>query len=356
VTFALGRDNQAFLSQHMGDLDYYDAYCAFVRDIGLYEQLFAIRPAWLVHDMHPDYASTAYARERAAREGIGLLSVQHHHAHMASCMAEHGLSEPVIGVIFDGTGFGTDGAIWGGEFLVGDYRQFQRKAHFRYVRMPGGEQAIREPWRMALTHLTDAGLGDGPLKARLLHTALKPVQQMLDRGFRSPITSSAGRLFDAVASLVGVADRVSYEGQAAVQLEWLASEVAAEGSYPFSIEQEGVAGSVDEKLVIDTRPLIAAVVQDIEKRVDARVIARRFHSTMTLVIWQVCRRLRDATKLNSVVLSGGVFLNALLTSEVTARLKADGFRAHRHRLVPPSDGGLSLGQLAIAAAISTEPR
>jgi hydrogenase maturation protein HypF len=356
VTFALGRGRQAFLSHHLGDLDYYEAYRAFVRDVGLYEELFTIRPECLVHDLHPDYATTRYAQERAAGAGIGLLKIQHHHAHLASCMAEHGLSEPVIGVTFDGTGFGTDGAIWGGEFLVGDYRHFRRAAHLRYVGMPGGEQAIREPWRMAVAHLADAGVRSAPLEARLLPTQLETIKRMLERNFRTPLTSSAGRLFDAVASLAGVADRVSYEGQAAVQLEWLASQVTSAGAYPLSVEQVRDENPAESSFLIDSRPLIAAVAEDVDRNVDAAVIARRFHSAVVDVIAQVCNRLRETTGLGTVVLSGGVFLNALLTSEVSSRLRTDGFRVYRHRLVPPSDGGLSLGQLAIAAALLSEER
>jgi hydrogenase maturation protein HypF len=347
-TFALGRGRQAFLSHHLGDLDHYAAYRAFEKDIALYQELFAVRPKIVAHDLHPDYSSTRYAQERAAREGVELVPVQHHHAHLASCMAEHGLAEPVIGVTFDGTGLGTDGAVWGGEFLIGDYRQFRRAAHLRYVGMPGGDHAIREPWRMAVAHLTDGGMPSAPLKARLGAAELRVVEKMLERRFNTPPTSSAGRLFDAVASLAGVRDRVSYEGQAAVELEWLATEVKADGAYPFDV------GTMDEgagaALVVDTRPLIAAVATEAGQGVEAAIIARRFHTTVVDLVSAICRRLGKATGIEAVVLSGGVFLNALLTHEVNARLYGEGFRVYRHRLVPPGDGGLSLGQLAVAAA------
>ncbi len=262
ATFALGRGGQAFLSHHMGDLDYYEAYCAYVRDVGLYEELFAVQPEFIVHDLHPDYVTTRYAQERAAKQGSVLLTVQHHHAHMASCMAEHGIREPVIGVTFDGTGFGADGTVWGGEFLVGDYRQFRRAGHFRAVGMPGGERAIREPWRMAIAHLLDTGIHDAPVKARLLRSEWETIERMLLRRFQTPLTSSAGRLFDAVASLAGVADRVSYEGQAAVQLEWLASQTSPAGSYPFAIEKVRDADLAEPLFRIDTRPLIAAIAEE----------------------------------------------------------------------------------------------
>ncbi len=348
VTFALGRDRQAFLSHHLGDLDHYEAYRAFVRDVELYQQLFTIRPIVLAHDLHPDYVTTRYAQEKGSREGSELLRIQHHHAHLTSCMAEHGLSEPVIGVTFDGTGFGTDGAVWGGEFLVGDYRQFRRAAHLRYVGLPGGDQAIREPWRMAVAHLTDAQADSPALAARLSQMELRTIGRMLERHLNTPLTSSAGRLFDAVAALAGVRDRVSYEGQAAIELEWLATTTTADGAYPFDVSQPEEGET--EPLVIDTRPLIRAVADDVRRGVEAARIARRFHSTLVEVIAVVCGRLRRATGLGAVVLSGGVFLNALLTREVVERLGVEGFRVYRHRLVPPNDGGLSLGQLAIAAA------
>jgi hydrogenase maturation protein HypF len=374
--FALGRERQAFLSHHMGDLDHWDAYRAFVRDIGLYQQLFAVEPQVIVHDLHPDYASTNYARERAAGEGLRRLPVQHHHAHMASCMAEHGLDEPVIGVSFDGTGFGTDGAIWGGEFLVGGYREFRRAAHLRYVRMPGGDKAIHEPWRMAVAHLHDAGCSWADFDARVTPAARRTMETMIERRFNAPRTSSAGRLFDAVASIAGVRDRVSFEGQAAMQLEQLATESesgaepeaepAAEPDlpYPFEIEKAdepsngqspqlsvpvgwNPAGETD---IIDTRPLIRAVLGDVQRGVETRRVARRFHSTVVEIICQVCGKIRDETQLQAVVLSGGVFMNGLVAHEAAQRLRLAGFRVYRHRLVPPNDGGLSLGQLAIAAA------
>jgi len=339
ATFAIGSDRRAILSHHIGDLDHLEAYRAFERDIALYEKLFLLRPAWIAHDLHPDYASTRYAKRRATAEGLQIVAVQHHYAHMASCMAEHGLTEPVIGVTFDGTGFGTDGAIWGGEFLAGDFGGFARAAHFRYVAMPGGEQAARHPWRMAAAHLMDADSGCNGLERRQPATSLRTVRKMIERRFNSPLTSSVGRLFDAVASLAGVRDSVSHEGQAAMQLEWLASSVRPEAGYPFEYEGNQV----------DTRPLISAVARDADGGVGAARIARRFHSTLVDIIHRVCVELRNALNFHSIVLSGGVFMNALLTVESTRRLEQDGFRVYSHEKVPPNDGGLSLGQLAIAA-------
>ncbi len=341
ATFALGRGRQALLSHHMGDLDHYEAFRAFENDVALYERLFGVEPQVIVHDLHPDYVTTGYARLRAKQSGIELRTVQHHHAHMASCMAEHGLDEPVIGVSFDGTGYGPDGTVWGGEFLVGDYSAFRRAAHLRPVGMPGGEQAIHQPWRMAVAQLRDAETDLPALRARLLPVELRTIERMLERRFNTPLTSSAGRLFDAVAALAGIRDCVSYEGQAAIELEWLASEVAPDGAYSFELGRTG-----EGPLVVDTRPLIRAIATE---RAAAARIARRFHSTLVEIITAVCRRLGESTGLTAVVLSGGVFLNALLTHEVMVRLADAGFRVYRHRLVPPNDGGLSLGQLAVAA-------
>lgn len=344
-TFALGQGRLAFLSHHLGDLDHYDAFQAFTRDIELYQELLAVRPALIVHDLHPDYVSTGYATETARRIGCRLLSVQHHHAHMASCMAEHGLTEPVIGVTLDGAGFGPDGAIWGGEFLVGDLCNYQRMAHFRYVGMPGGDQATREPWRMAAAFLEDAQAECKPFAARILPAKMRTIKQMLAGGFHTPPTSSAGRLFDAVASLAGIRDLVSYEGQAAVELECLATEGKDLAVYPFL-----VAPATNSLRIIDTRPLIRAVAHDAEQSAAPATIARRFHSTMVEIIVQVCQDIHGHNGLATVVLTGGVFQNALLSSETTTRLKECGFLVYRHRLVPPNDGGLSLGQLAVAAA------
>jgi hydrogenase maturation protein HypF len=348
ATFALAHGHQAFLSHHLGDLDHSEAFRAFEREVPLYEQLFAFEPECLVHDLHPDYASTRYAKERAARTGARLVAVQHHHSHMAACMVENGLMERVIGVTFDGTGYGTDGTVWGGEFLVGRYSGFERAAQLRGVEMPGGERAIREPWRMAVAHLVDAGAEFGSISAKCGERDLATVRTMLERRLNSPLTSSAGRLFDAVAAIAGVRTHVSYEGQAAIELEALATDVPPDMAYPFELSAERPDPGARAVHVIDTRPLIRAVAQDAATGVGSARIARRFHSTVVEIVAAVCTRLRAETGLDAVVLSGGVFVNALLTSEVCARLRGDGFRAYRHRLVPPNDGGLALGQIAVA--------
>jgi hydrogenase maturation protein HypF len=347
ATFALARGRHAFLSHHLGDLDHYQAQRAYRAGIAHYEDLFALQPEVLAHDLHPDYVSTRYAAER----GLPRVAVQHHHAHLASVMAEHGLPGPVIGVSLDGTGYGTDGAVWGGEFLVGDYRDFRRAAHLRYVPLPGGDAAVREPWRMAVAHLADAGVARDLLAARVPDAALRTVEAMLRRRLNAPLTSSAGRLFDAVAALAGVRDRVSFEGQAAMELEWQASEARADGAYPFALQEAAEPGG---PLQIDTRPLIAAVAEDACGGAPAGVIGRRFHAALAQVIVRVCERLRAERGPSAVVLSGGVFMNVLLLGQAVAGLEVAGFRAYRHRLVPPNDGGLCLGQLAVAAARLTD--
>ncbi len=351
ATFALGRGPHAFLSHHIGDLDHYEAARSYAETIAHYERLFGFRSEFLVHDLHPDYASSHYVHASAGSRP--QMAVQHHHAHMASCMAENGLIEPVIGVTFDGTGYGTDGTIWGGEFLIGDYRAFRRAAHLRPVRMPGGEMAIREPWRMAAAYLQDARLGSVSASHLASDRELRTVRQMLDRGVSAPFTTSMGRLFDAVAALAGVKRHVAYEGQAAIELEWLASQVAPDDSYPFELQEATDCSATLNPIVLDMTELIGRVSEEVRAGVPSARIARRFHSAIVELIARVCCRLRVVSGLEAVVLSGGVFMNALLTTEVFDRLEADGFRVYRHRDVPPNDGGISLGQLAVAAARQT---
>jgi hydrogenase maturation protein HypF len=350
-TFALGLGHDGFVSHHIGDLDELSAYRAFSRDIELYERLFAVTPAVIAHDLHPEYGSTRYALERARVAGLPTLAVQHHHAHVASGMAEHGLVEPVIGVAFDGAGFGDDGTVWGGEFLVGDARAVRRAAHLRPVPLPGGDRAAREPWRMALAHLLDAGLDPGVLHRRVGAARIKTVTRMIERGVNTPRTSSAGRLFDAIASIAGVRDGVSFEGQAAMELEWLArpGQEESDAGYPHDIADEGGT------LTIDTRPLVLEACREAAGGRTAATIARRFHAGLAAIVEQVCVRLRARTGLEAVVLTGGVFLNVRLTLDCHARLAGAGFRVFSHRMVPPGDGGISLGQLAVAAARGGTP-
>jgi len=346
ATFCLGRGPHGFVSHHLGDLDELSALNAFERDIELYQEVFVTRPEIVVHDLHPDYASTRYAKQRAAAGGVVIMAVQHHHAHMASCMAEHGLEGPVIGVTFDGTGYGTDGTVWGGEVLVGGYGDYVRAAHLRPVPMPGGARAIRQPWRMAAAHLRDAGLSPSRLEGGVPGMAIRTVQRMMERGVNCPRTTSAGRLFDAAAAIAGVRLEADYEGQAAMELEWLAESAATAAPYPFEIAGE----TADGPLIIDTRPLIRAMAADAAGGVSQAGMACRFHVSVAHIIAGTCRLLGAATGIGTVVLSGGVFVNAVLTRETSRLLRRIGLRVYRHETVPPNDGGLSLGQLAVAAA------
>jgi len=351
ATFALGLGRRAYVSHHLGDLHELEAYRSYVAGVAHYERLFRIEPRRIVHDLHPDYASSRYARERAAREGLELVAVQHHHAHVASCIAENGVAGPVIGVAFDGAGYGTDGAIWGGEFLVGDCHAVRRAAHFAYVALPGGERAVREPWRMALAHLLAAGcdVGGLPLAARIGREPRRVVEQMIDRSLGSPPTSSVGRLFDAIASLVGVCDRATFEAQGAMRLEALARESDAGAcvpgeAYPFDLAAEG------DRLVVDVRPLLLEAARDVREGKGASTVSVRFHAALVEIIASVCARLREREGVGTVALTGGCFVNEVLLRGATDRLTAAGFRVYKQGRVPPNDGGLSLGQLAVCCA------
>ncbi len=271
-------------------------------------------------------------------------------------MAEHGLIGEVIGVTFDGTGYGDDGAIWGGEFLVGDYRAFRRAGRLRYVALPGGDRAVREPWRIALAHALDAECSVAAVDGAASPTVRRTVTAMIQQRLNAPLTSSAGRLFDAVASIAGVRQQVRFEGQAAMELERLAWRESPQRLYEFDLVREDDGRSAVPRLVIDTRPLIRGIAGDAARGLGAARIARRFHDTLVEMIVAVCGEIRRQSGLERVVLSGGVFMNALLTLQSSARLSSAGFRVYRHETVPPNDGGLSLGQVAIAAALDTENR
>jgi hydrogenase maturation protein HypF len=349
ATFTLGRTEQVLVSHHLGDLGNARAQQAYRAAITHYERLFAIEPQVLVHDLHPDYASTQIAFELAAERGIERISVQHHHAHVASCMLEHGLTETVLGVACDGAGLGSDGTIWGGEVLRCDRSRFERLAHFRAVPMPGGEKAALEPWRMALAHLLDSGASLSALPNALDERAVRVVTRMIEREVNCPLTSSVGRLFDAVSALCGVCSASSYEGQAAIELEWAASRAASKHSlvpYPFRVARRLASGP----LQVDVRPMIREIVSDLRAGTSSALVARRFHATLAAALCELCVALRAETGLGRVVLAGGVFANALLVHELEERLAQAGFATHRAHAYPSGDGGLSLGQLAIAAA------
>jgi hydrogenase maturation protein HypF len=322
--FCLTKGHHAILSQHIGDLENYETLVFFEETLANLKKLFRVEPRAVVHDLHPGYLSTRYAR---AVPDLPKIGVQHHHAHIAACMLENGLDGEVIGVAFDGTGYGTDGAIWGGEFLVAGYAGFTRRAHLRYAPLAGGDAAIREPWRAALAYV-DRVEGVPDERQRV-------VRHMIDTGFNTVQTSSCGRLFDAVAAIIGLRNQVTFEGQAAIELEAIA-DFSVTGRYEFTLDGED----------LDFRPAIAAIAASRESK---GAIAARFHNTVAEAIVHTCRTIG----LDRVCLSGGTFQNMKLLQRVVPALRAAGFTVYLHERVPPNDGGIALGQAAVAVSMRT---
>ena len=349
-TFCLTKGRYALLSQHIGDLENFETLEFFRETLEQMKKLFRVEPRVVAYDLHPNYLSTRFAQEL---DGVEKIGVQHHHAHIAACMAENQVRDKVIGVAFDGTGYGTDGQIWGGEFLIAGLAGFERRAHLRYVPLPGGDQAIREPWRVALSYLMDtfgdepAGL-DLPLFDAIPARQIEVIRTMIRRGVNTVRTSSCGRLFDAVASLLGLRQEVNFEGQAAIQLEAVA-HAGCNTRYPFELDST-------EPWQIDLRPAIREIVADVLRREPAGAVSARFHNTIAAAIVEVCWRLGSLENLDRVCLSGGTFQNVYLLSRVVADLRRHGFEVFLHAAVPPNDGGLSLGQAAIAARLTTRRR
>ncbi|MBM2848833.1 MAG: hypF [Anaerolineales bacterium] len=346
-TFCVTRDQYAFLSHHIGDMENLETLKSFEAGVAHFESLFRITPQIIAYDLHPNYMATRYALARAEREGLPAIGVQHHHAHILACLAEngHGGEQAVIGVAFDGTGYGADGAIWGGEFLIANYSNFERAAHLAYVPLPGGDAGTRKPARVALAYLLAAGVpldGDLPSLAALSETERRIVEKQIATSLNSPPTSSMGRLFDAVASLIGVRQEVNYEGQAAIELEAIADPIETV-AYAFDhvVGQEAVL----------PHPLIRAVVDDFCAGVSKPIISARFHNGVAAMIHDVCLRLRERHGLTQVALSGGVFQNVTLLGKTLAFLRGAGFEVFTHRLVPPNDGGIALGQAVMAARL-----
>ncbi|MEP6644765.1 MAG: carbamoyltransferase HypF [Acidobacteriaceae bacterium] len=343
-TFCLTKDHYAILSQHIGDLQNYETLVFFKETLANLKKLFRVEPTAVAYDMHPNYLSSRFALQLPMDRKI---PVQHHHAHIASCMAENHLRGKVIGVAFDGTGYGVDEQIWGGEFLVADYSGFDRWAHLRYVPLPGGDAAVRQPWRMALSYLRDTFGSAVPelprLRAAIPEKQHSIVEAMLARNIQTVRTSSCGRLFDAVASLLGLRHVVNFEGQAAIELEMIAS-TGVEEHYGYDI-QDCPAVQLDFRLMIEE------IVRDVARHEPVGYIAARFHNTIAIAIADVCSRIRDAEKLNRVCLSGGTFQNVYLLQRTVEGLRQSKFEVYLHASVPANDGGISLGQAVIANEI-----
>jgi len=351
-TFCITRDRYAFLSHHIGDLENYETLRSFEDGIAHFERLFRIKPQAIAYDFHPNYLATRYAVERAEIEKIPIVEVQHHHAHIAACMVENGHigERPVIGVSFDGTGYGADGAIWGGEFLLANFKGYDRVAHLDYIPLPGGDKAVHEPWRLALTWLDRAGIqwDDDLPPVRAALTTQKTGTEVLDvlhnqirSGFNAPLTSSMGRLFDAIAALAGVRQQVNYEAQAAIEMEALV-DPGENDSYPFNLS---IAA---ESIRIDPIPVIQAVVQDHRAGIPIGVIATRFHAGVAEMVLKALMAIRKIHKVSEVALSGGVWQNMVLLRMTFNLLQSNGFTVYVHRQVPCNDGGLALGQVVIA--------
>jgi hydrogenase maturation protein HypF len=349
-TICLTRGSQAFLSQHIGDLENMESFAFFREAVDHLSRILEIEPQIIAYDLHPDYLSTKWALQQKEPP---LVGVQHHHAHVASCMAENKVEGRVIGLALDGTGYGTDGNIWGGEALLADYNGFERAAHFAYVPMPGGVAAIREPWRMAVSYLSHAfGLEflgwNIPFVRGLDRRKLETILRMVERRVNSPLTSSCGRLFDAIAALIGIRGRVSYEAQAATELEMLGRKTTHSDAYPFDLYRTN--GSWE----IGTRALFEAVIEDLVRDVGPEIISRRFHRGLVAVLVRLAGLLREETSLNRICLSGGVFHNSLVMEQLVRDLEAAEFAVFTHAQVSTGDGGLSLGQAVIAAQSASE--
>ncbi|MFO7772657.1 MAG: carbamoyltransferase HypF [Dehalococcoidia bacterium] len=387
-TFCLTKDNRAFLSQHIGDMENMETLEHFDATISLYKRLFHVEPEIVACDLHPDYLATKYARE-LGESGAQLVPVQHHHAHIASCMADNGVEAAVIGVALDGTGMGADGNIWGGEFLVVSYRRFDRAGHLQYLPLPGGAAAIKRPYRTAIGYILTL-LGEDVLNAviasppdcigtigakqsqlasvvQVTELEVEVIRRQIERRLNSPLSSSMGRLFDAVSALLGIRGEIDYEGQAAVELEMAAhayynreppAAIAGncpggagavdgaisgnEGSYPYLIiEDKGIR-------VVQVQDLLSAVMEDLHQGIPGGLISVKFHNTIARMVNEMCRLIAGETGISQIALSGGVFQNRLLLRRTVSLLENSGFQVFTHRQVPCNDGGISLGQAVIA--------
>jgi len=347
-TICLSKEKYLFPSQYLGDLKNVETLNFFKEAIERLEKIFRINPQIIACDLHPDYLSTQYAEEIGSKRGIKVVKVQHHYAHIASCLAENNLKEKVIGVAYDGTGYGTDGNSWGGEFLCCDLKEYSRQGHLKYFPLPGGDKAVSEPWRMAYSYLYSIyGKEARELKIDFIrrrnYNKLLILEKMIDQKVNSPLTSSCGRLFDAVSALLGVREEVSYEGEAAIEMEALCVS-GIEESYCWDIDKEG------KEFILHPENIFKEIISDLRKGVSKEIIATKFHNTVADFTVDLCIRIREETNLNRVALSGGVFQNRYLTERIIFFLEEEGFQVYIQRKVPPNDGGISLGQAVIAGS------
>jgi hydrogenase maturation protein HypF len=350
-TFCLAQGRRAWVGHHLGDLRDPEALASFREGIEHFERLFDVAPRLCAHDLHPDYLATRYALER---DDLETVAVQHHHAHLAACLAEHGLRGPAVGAIFDGSGYGGDGTIWGGELLVGGLADFERAGALHPVRMPGGEAAIRQPWRMTCAWLAEALEAEPPipraLRDRVDSRAWRTCAALARNGLASPPTTSAGRLFDAFAALCGISPAVTYEGQAAVELEGICDEREG-GAYELP-----VTGPPAGPSALDPRPAFLAARSDLARGVPVPRVAARFHNGLAAATASACIGEARRRDIELVVLSGGAFQNRILLERTAAALSREGARVLVPRRLPPNDGGISFGQAAVAAARSAPER
>ncbi len=345
-TFCLARDQYAFLSHHIGDMENAETYESFEQGVKHLSHIFRVNPELIAHDLHPNYFTT----QHATKLNIPKIGTQHHHAHIASCMADNGLDDRrVIGLSFDGTGYGTDGAIWGGEILLASYADFERFAHLEYLPLPGGDSAIRHPWRIAVgyAHALGIDIADLPFLQKIDRHAVNIVKQQVDKNINTAPTSSMGRLFDAVAGLIGIRSNVTYEAQAAIEMEVLSKPFAGMvKTYPYSIEP------INGKMVVGLKELLEAIVKGLRSNESAEMIGARFHKTIAQIAVDICKQARAKTHLNEVALSGGVWQNRILLGLVRDGLENEDFIVYFHKQVPANDGGLALGQAVIANVTS----
>jgi hydrogenase maturation protein HypF len=340
-TFSIGKDNFVFMSQHNGDLENIETTEHYKRNINHFMNIFSFAPKYIAHDMHPNYSSTSEAEEY----NLPKIAVQHHHAHIASCMVENNLRNKVIGISFDGTGYGPDNKIWGGEFLICDLKDYDRGAHLKYIKLPGGEKAVREPWRMAVSYISSAMQKD-PVACRetvaeLFGEDALNLLPVIESGFNSTETSSMGRLFDAVSSILDICKISTYEGQASIELEAVIDEISEE-SYPYEIDTSASPN------VIDPGKIIISILNDRFNNVSKGIISSKFHNTVVKFSVDACINLRNLYGINEVALSGGVFQNSYLLEKLIGSLAENDFKVYSHSSIPSNDGGISLGQIAVA--------